>query len=165
MNFIKALLELLKELFAKQEQPGVERPSPGDWVQEEALSYNQTTGVLSIDLKQLTIPLIAPPVVILPGVPDTNSMDPVFDAGNNNILIQGANGPDMEALRNALKVGDVAVYITSNGGYIIHRIIDISVDEHGEKYFVFEGDNNAGIRDAQIVRPENITHISIGTIY
>ncbi len=159
---LQAIIDFFSRLF--RGTPGQERPSPGDWQPEAGISYDQSTGVLAIDLMKLNVNLSAPPVVILPGVPNTNSMDPVFDEGNQNILIQGANGPDMDALRKALKVGDVAVYVDGQGGYIIHRISRIYWDGQGQ-VLRFMGDNNAGIEDEQIVRLENIAYVSIGAIY
>ncbi len=161
---MKTIIEFFKSFWALFNPPGQERPSPQDWLSETALAYDQSTGILSVNLMKLNVKLSAPPTVILPGIPNTNSMDPVFDEGHTNILMQGANSPDMDALRNALKIGDVAVYMTADGGSIIHRIVGDGTDAEG-KYFVFAGDNNSGIRDAQIVRLENIAYVSLGAIY
>lgn len=115
----------------------IERPSPSDWLPVEAIRV--VGGNVLIDLNEFKVKLGLDkiPQVWLPSIPDTNSMDGVFDIGNNNILIAGENKADHAKLVQALQVGDVAVY-----GAIIHRIVEIDSDDQG-RFFRFKGDNNA----------------------
>ena len=137
-----------------------ERPSPGDWVPSVAISVSDDK--IIIDLKRLNLGLDETPIVWIPEIPDTNSMDGVFDIGNNNILIAGRNDADQEKLVESLRVGDIAVYKTPSM-YAIHRIVEINEDGEG-KYFRFKGDNNAS-KDPDKVRPNQVTWVSVGTIY
>lgn len=134
----------------------IERPSPSDWLPSDAI--NIINGSLVVNLNQIKVKLDEPPKVWIPSIPDTNSMDGVFDIGNNNILIAGRNSNDHIKLIAALEVGDIAVY-----GGIIHRIVESNSDEQG-RYFSFKGDNNA-VNDSGKIRDSQISWISIGTIY
>jgi succinate dehydrogenase/fumarate reductase flavoprotein subunit len=89
-------------------------------------------------------------------------MDGVFDIGNNNILIAGANRLDHQALIDTLIIGDIAVYQIPQT-CAIHRIIGIKNDGVG-RYFKFKGDNNTS-SDPYKIRDSDIKWISIGTIY
>jgi len=150
---LQTLLALLK-LFTGT----IERPSPGDWLPEDAVKEWAD----KLSWPKLHVKLGVPPKVWVPMIPDTNSMDGVFDYGNNNILIAGATEADHKTLTGHLSVGDIAVYRTPNF-YAIHRIVKIDADSDG-KYFKFKGDNNAS-RDPDKVRESQIEWVSIGTIY
>lgn len=140
----------------------IERPSPSDIV--PAMSINILPGSkVQIDLANINIPLDFPPVVWIPSIPDTNSMDGAFDYGHNNILIAGSTEQDQKRIVDFIKVGDVAVYKIPGTIYAIHRVIAIGSDAEG-KWFKFKGDNNA-VADPNVARAFHITHISIGTIY
>jgi hypothetical protein len=136
-----------------------ERPSPSDWVlnSQEFIDW-----VNSFPWQILRIPLVQKPLVWIPDIPDTNSMDGVFDVGNNNILIAGANPSDNQSLIDALSVGDIAVYHIPQT-CTIHRIVEIKNDKNG-RYFKFRGDNNPS-SDPYKIRDSDIKWISIGTIY
>ncbi len=142
-----------------------EKPSPSDILPRSALT--QVDGNLVVDLTQLVIPFTRAPVVWTPRIPDTGSMDPAFDAGNNNFLIAGDGDDEMEVLRIWLELqpaGNVVVYRrTSDGKLIIHRIVKVGRDDQGVKY-TLRGDNN-GRDDRQVVRGADILYLSIGTIY
>lgn len=156
---MNALFEFIKMLF---NPPGQERPSPGSWMPNEAFGYDPATSIFSIDFKSLQTKfrLSQPPLFAWNAVPNTNSMDPVFDAGHLNILISGATPEDHAKLVTALQVGDIAVYSLDGTSYIIHRIIKISSGKYS-----FAGDNNSGVVDKPDVRADQIKFISLGTIY
>ena len=144
----------------------IERPSPSDLVKREAIT-DDADAVVHIDLKQLTIPHTRTAKVWIPDIPDTNSMDGYFDAGNHNILISydtsDATGKlDQEVLIACLRVGDIAVYRTATI-YAIHRIVKIDFDREG-KYYRFKGDNNS-VADPDKVRADQIKYVSVGVIY
>ena len=141
-------------------QSGIERPSPSNIVKEENITVDGNKIIIS--LENLAIPLTKTPKVWIPMIPDTNSMDGVFDAGNNNMLISGTCPEDQQLLVSALVVGDVAVYKTETM-YAIHRIIEMGEDKEG-RYFHFKGDNNSG-KDPDKVRDNQIQWVSIGVIY
>ncbi len=151
-----AIGKALKSLFGVS---GVERASPSDFIPEQAV----IAWVDYLPYESMNIGLKQKPKVWIPMIPDTNSMDGVFDYGNNNILIAGADEADHKTLIDFISVGDVAVYQASNGGLIIHRIVKIDNDSSG-KYFRFKGDNNI-IEDSDKVRENQIQWVSIGTIY
>ncbi len=136
----------------------LERPSPSDWLPEESVRW----WAEMLPWSSLAVHLKESPKIWVPMIPDTNSMDGVFDFGNNNILIAGRNEVDQGKIVDALIAGDIAVYRTPNI-YCIHRIVEISSDEYG-KYFIFKGDNNPG-RDPDRVRSAEILWVSVGTIY
>ena len=138
----------------------IERPSPGDWLPVTAIKVVDSD--IIIDLSKLNVKLKAIPKVWVPMIPDSNSMDGVFDIGNNNILIAGWTKADHAKLVETLIVGDIAVYRTALI-YAIHRIVEIGSDSQG-KFYRFKGDNNA-MRDPGKVRENEIEYISIGTIY
>lgn len=137
---------------------GVERPSPGDWVKEDAIAK----WAESIAWQDLNVVLSQKPKLWIPMIPDTNSMDGVFDYGNNNILIAGTNEDDHKKIIDFIKVGDIAVYRTPDI-YAIHRVVKIGNDAQG-KYFKFKGDNNT-IEDAGLIRENQIEWVSVGVIY
>jgi len=138
----------------------VERPSPADWLPE----IDVATWADSIPWESLNIgaQLSAKPKIWIPMIPDTNSMDGVFDFGNNNILIAGANKSDHKIIVANIIEGDIAVYRTTST-YAIHRVIKIGNDAQG-KYFKFKGDNNYA-SDPGKVRESEIEWVSIGVIY
>ena len=140
---------------------GKERPSPSDWLPQDAIE-NWVKDLPWEKLRVGFLGLSQEPKVWIPMIPDTNSMDGVFDYGNNNILIAGNIPEDHLKIINALMVGDIAVYKTAKT-YAIHRIVDIGNDGLG-RYYRFKGDNNA-VKDPERVRVYNIDWISIGTIY
>jgi len=143
-------------------QGTVERPSPSDIIPKQNISFDENEGCIKISLRNINIPLTKEPVVWYPDIPDTNSMDGVFDYGNNNILIAGADEIDHKILIDNLMVGDIAVFRTPTM-YAIHRIIEIDTDGEG-RYFRFKGDNNAST-DLGRIRDSQIEWISVGVIY
>lgn len=132
-----------------------EKPSPQDIVKKEWIPT-------SIYTSQINIPFTDDPLVYIPDIADTNSMDPLFDIGHNCILLAGATEADQATLCDFLKVGDVAVYQVYTN-LIIHRITKIGSDDTG-RFFKFKGDNNFS-GDHYKVRDSWIRYLMIGVIY
>lgn len=86
---------------------------------------------------------------------DTNSMDPVFDAGHYGIQIV-PQSPD------EIQIGDVISY-DSEFGSIIHRVIEIGHDEEGW-FAVVKGDNNE-IADPWKVRFDQVRRVLVALTY
>lgn len=138
----------------------LDQPSASDIIPRG--NMEQKANRIEISLDSINVPFTRPPKVWMPSIPDTNSMDPAFDHGHNNILIAGVDQENQRILVNFLKVGDVAVYRNPQM-YAIHRIITIGHDRLG-RYFRFKGDNSI-VRDPFKVRDSQIQWLSIGTIY
>lgn len=138
-----------------------EKPSPSDIVKREAFHYDDQTGILTIDFKLTNIQLDEIPKLWIPSIPDTGSMDPVFDFGHSNLLLSGRNPEDHQRIIDfiAQQPGNIAVYQPQN---YIHRIARVSHDELG-RYFKFRGDNNLR-DDTNKVRDGDINHVYAGTI-
>ena len=138
-----------------------EKPSPSDIVKREAFHYDDTTGILTIDFTKTNIPFRNVPKLWIPSIPNTDSMDPVFDFGHNNLLISGQDAEDHQRLVEFIAghPGNIAVYQPQN---IIHRVVKIGVDDQG-RFFKFRGDNNL-TGDPDKIRDDNISHVYAGTI-
>lgn len=88
---------------------------------------------------------------------DTNSMDPVIDAGAHAIEI-------VPTSEDQIQVGDIVAYVSDYAeGVIIHRVVHKAQDEQGT-YFVMKGDNNP-ISDPGKVRFEQIKKVVVAIIY
>jgi len=147
--------------FWKSSSPD-EKLSPSDIMHPDGILHMSETNEVVIRLEKLNIGLKKPPKVFIPGIPDTGSMDPVFDAEHNNILIAGADDDDHYRLICFIKPGDIIVYELP-GVCIIHRVVKIEQDGKGRK-FICKGDNNPR-NDSHEIRDENVKWLSIGTIY
>lgn len=122
-----------------------EKPSPQKWVNDENILIFNDRIIINVDDATLA------------GFLDTNSMDPLLDAGTTGIEIKPEN-------EDQLKIGDVVAYRAKwTDGVIIHRIVNIGYDENG-KYFTLKGDNNAR-EDPEKVRFNQISYVLIGVIY
>lgn len=86
---------------------------------------------------------------------DTNSMDPVIDAGANALQIVPLSPEEIQ-------IGDIISY-ESEYGIIIHRVKQIDYDEDGW-YAVAKGDNNP-TDDPSRVRFNQIKRVVVGIIY
>lgn len=141
-----------------------ERPSPQNIVPESSIQIiSDDNPKVEIDLTRLNIPFTRPPVVWIPSVPNTNSMDPVFDEGNNCILIRGADEENQRILVDFIKVGDIVVWAESETKLVIHRVVKIGRDSKG-RFFRFKGDN-CWFQDPWIIRDSDIRWLSVGVIY
>lgn len=135
-------LQLLQNLF----KAARELPSPHGYIPRSNVIYNDDTNLIII--KGILEPWITT-------VADTNSLDPVIDAGHTAILTKAFDHDDLQC-------GDIVVYEVG-GGKIIHRIVKVSADIEG-RYFTLKGDNNAHA-DPYRVRDSEITHLLVGIIY
>mgnify|MGYP001577338382 CR=1 FL=1 len=140
---------------------GTKPKSPSDWLREDAMSYNEDTGILTVDLNKMNVQLEMPPRLWYPPIPDTGSMLPVFGAGNNNLLIWGRTPNDQKALLDFAKAGDIAVYRTDRF-YAIHRIKKKIVGT--VRKWIFRGDNNT-VDDPDAASDEQLQWVSLGTLY
>jgi len=88
---------------------------------------------------------------------DTNSMDPLIDAGANGIEIKPKDAGE-------LKAGDIiSFYSGIADSIVVHRIIKTDYDEDGW-YAVTKGDNNPSA-DSGKVRFGNVNGVLIGVVY
>jgi signal peptidase len=120
-----------------------ERPSPSDWVKSNQIKIYNDRIVIEV------------PGAIYAEFADTNSMDPVLDAGTNGIEI-------IPESPNQIRVGDIIAY-KSEYGTIIHRVVDKGVDSKGI-YFITKGDNNKN-PDPEKVRFEQVERVLVALIY
>lgn len=122
-----------------------EQASPADHVSEDEIMLYPNKVVIMIDNPQWA------------AFADTNSMDPVLDAGHNAIEI-------MPKTMDEIEVGDIVSYTPSDGkGTIIHRVIEKNTDKDGE-YLLFKGDNNP-VQDPEKVRFSQVQRMVVGIIY
>ncbi len=148
---------------------GGERPSPSDILPRTAISFDPTDNTLLIDLQKLVIPFIKKPRVWYPSIPDTGSMDPVYDAGHNVIYIQGAMPEDQQALINWLgdqPPGNIVVGGqpgSTDLGWVTHRVFKVGADEDGRTWQL-KGDNSA-IPDPYVLRDVDIHWVGIAVVY
>jgi hypothetical protein len=158
----------------------VELPSPSDiltpgmaYLTDPGAFYND--GIrLRLKKEYVIIPFNQDPVVWACSIPDTNSMDPVFDKGHDNLYLQGENPADQGILVNWLAqewlsppVGEkpranIIVYRTTSI-YAVHRLAEIKQDIQGRKWY-FRGDNNS-TRDAGFARDSEIQWVLTMTAY
>jgi len=105
------------------------------------------------DRVEIRVPNVIPAVFT-----DTNSMDPVIDAGTTALELT-ITSP------NQVQVGDIVSYETSlaPGIFVIHRVVEKGADEDGV-YFILKGDNNP-TTDPEKVRPEQLRRKVIGLLY
>ncbi len=84
------------------------------------------------------------PIAVLSG-----SMSPTFNRGDA-VIINKLNNRE----KDELKKGDIIQFV-SGTKYVVHRIVDITNDEYGNKLFVTKGDHNNTI-DATSVALEDV---------
>lgn len=122
-----------------------EQNSPKDRISEDQILVNRER--IQINLQDATWATFT----------DTNSMDPVIDAGANAIEVTPRNEKD-------LQVGDIVAYESEYAdGTIIHRIAHIGIDDEGT-YFIMKGDNNP-TSDPGKVRFSQIKKVVVAIIY
>ncbi len=121
----------------------LEVSSPNDWVKESQISVYSDRIILNI--KDATWASFT----------DTNSMDPVLDAGANALEI-------LPKSANDINVGDIISYQSSQG-VIIHRVIEKGSDKEGI-YYIVKGDNNSA-QDPGKVRFKDVKGVVVAVIY
>jgi len=123
-----------------------ERASPCDHVKEKQILV--TDNGVNIDMKGAEWATFT----------DTNSMDPVIDAGANTIEF-------VPSSENDICVGDIASYVpsTDKSVVIIHRVVEEGNDSDGW-YAIFKGDN-LPYNDPGKVRFSQIKRVVVGIIY
>ncbi|MBN1644598.1 hypothetical protein JW851_00980 [Candidatus Woesearchaeota archaeon] len=120
-----------------------ERASPHDWIKESDIQLYQNGVTIDVENPQWAV------------FADTNSMDPIIDAGAHAIEIIPKTPDDVH-------VGDIVSY-QSGSGTIIHRVIETGYDNYGW-YAEFKGDNNP-IKDPNKVRFKDIRRIVVAIVY
>ncbi|MEM3154819.1 MAG: signal peptidase I [Candidatus Woesearchaeota archaeon] len=141
----KAEVQPLKSAVQAQTLEGpVERNSPSDWIKESQIEMRPDGVFIHFNNPQWAI------------LADTNSMDPVFDAGSHLIQI-------IPQSQNDIKVGDIVSYASPLGFSIVHRVIEIGNDEEGW-YAILKGDNNPQ-PDPWKVRFDMVRRVTIMVVY
>ena len=122
-----------------------ERSSPSDWVKQNQIHVFDDKVVIDINNPQWAT------------FTDTNSMDPVIDAGAHAIEIVPKSPSEIQ-------VGDIVSYKSEFAdGAVIHRVVEIDEDKDGW-YFKAKGDNNP-FQDPGKIRFEQIQRVLIAIIY
>ncbi len=156
---MSAFINWLKSLF--RDPPGMERPSPPNQIHPDEITYDQTEGIIKIDLKPMKarLGLTQNPLLAKAVIPNTNSMEPMIDEGSNILPLYGATPEDHAKLVASAQVGDVCLYENNAGGLIIHQVWKI---ENG--LYTFGGINNQGIADKPPVKADRIKYVNRGVI-
>ncbi|MBN2458316.1 hypothetical protein JXB31_04265 [Candidatus Woesearchaeota archaeon] len=122
-----------------------ERSSPQDRIKESQIHVYDDRVIIEIDDPRWST------------FTDTNSMDPVIDAGANAIHIVPSKESD-------IIVGDIVAYESEYAdGTLIHRVIEIGEDEQG-LYYIMKGDNSPK-PDPGKVRFSQIRRVLVAVIY
>ena len=123
--------------------------SPLPRIGKANVAYYQATGKLEVTM----------PEVMITGVSNTNSMEPVVDIGHTVLL---AKLGEAYQYKDLVK-GDIVTFYDAQINLVMHRIIDIQVDVHGRKYTT-RGDN-VNIADPYILRDLHLLHVLVGVLY
>lgn len=165
---------------------GVEKPSPADIVQQTGIVSDDYAKKFIVDMRQLNIPFTKPPRLLsIMEIPDTNSMDGIFDYGNNNLYVAPADEANQKIMvdwiakiwldSKGLDTVDAVTRIMANNAddpndfskphvwYAIHRLVEVGTDGEGQ-YFWFAGVNNLA-RDPWKARERNIIWLNTGTVF
>jgi signal peptidase len=79
----------------------------------------------------------------------SNSMKPTFERGDL-LIVEGISSP------TDIRRGDIIVYRSeSQGALIVHRVVEVLIDENGRINFRTQGDANLG-PDPRLVNPEDV---------
>jgi hypothetical protein len=179
---MSAILSVLKSIWlsfkASFNPPGKERPSSPEiyripdhpWTAQE-VSYTDDQYHKRIKREALFPSFGEDPEVWFAEIADTNSEDPVFDAGNHCECLRPLSDADRISLCDWIEdqwvkssglLAALVIYKVPDGGLISHRVHNISRDAEG-RVWKFQGDNNAGIAD-QAPGRDNQIHSLIGKI-
>ena len=177
---VAELADLLESL-----ELGRDKPSPADIVPQTGILADDYAKKFIIDMHQLNIPFTKPPTLLpIMEIPDTGSMDGLFDYGNNNLYIKPADKlnhrimvdwiAQMWLLTSGLQTVDAVYRIMTNElddpsdfnkpqlWYSIHRLVKVEIKDN-EYEFTFAGINNLN-RDPYPAKAKNILWLNIGTI-
>ncbi len=123
---------------------GRELISPHDWISEDQIHVYSNRVVIDIDSPQWAV------------FTDTNSMDPVIDAGAHAIEV-------VPELPDDIHMGDIVSYKSDYAdGILIHRVVEIGND--GEWYCRMKGDNNP-FEDPGKIRFDQLQRVLVAVIY
>ena len=163
------ILEFFDWLFRRKPRPTLERPSASDIVPRRNITHWDNK--ITISLESLAIPFAKPPKIFIPEIPNTNSMDPTFDTGHNNILVAGQDDEEQRIMLRWLEIqlpGNIIVFQIDNPRYThaIHRIIRVHQESRDAKsfYYTTKGDNN-DYEDPLPVWSGVVEWVSLGTIH
>lgn len=136
---------VLNRAMAMLHESGNEVASPANRIPEDLITVTNDKVVLNIKGAEWA------------SFTDTNSMDPVIDAGSHAIEM-------IPRSEDEIQIGDIVAYKSDYAdGTIIHRVVFKGKDEKGT-YFVLKGDNNP-ISDPGKVRFEQIKSVVVAIIY
>ena len=156
---------------------GGDKPSPSDIIRNDRFEeiftggiYSDTNGRWRIKRELLHPNFNDDPELWLSPIPDTNSMDPVFDSEHNNIYMRGVNVADQSLLIQWLayewtqkRMANNIIYQASPYSLIIHRLKKVE-GRPPLRRWTFMGDNNTGT-DPHKATDQEIKWVMIGTIY
>lgn len=145
LSFVAGMLttHLIQHPQVPSSAQAAEKASPQDWVSEKDIHiYDDKIELAIPDARWATFA-------------DTNSMDPLLDAGSNGIQV-------IPSRPEQLAIGDVVTY-NYKGRKIIHRIVDIQQDAEGY-LFTLKGDNNLE-PDPVKVRFNDIERVLVAVVY
>ena len=119
--------------------------SPFDWIEQDQIHMYPDRVVIDLQNPQWAV------------FTDTNSMDPVFDAGAHAIEVV-PKSPEQ------IHVGDIVSYKSEYAdGTVIHRVVETGEDSEGW-YCRLKGDNNP-FEDPGKVRFSQVQRVLVAIIY
>ena len=144
-----ALLSQQMKLLAKHRSDdriiGSELPNPKDRITQDKVRYSPSRVTLDIEGVQTSY------------VIDSNSMDPLLDAGATVLSVYPRSPQD-------ISVGDIVIFsLDSSSVPIVHRVHSIGNDNEGI-FYITKGDNNEN-PDHYPVRYEDIVSVVVGILY
>ena len=156
---------------------GSEKPSPSDIVKNDLIKeifqggiYQDGAGRWRIKRELLWPFFNDDPELWLCIIPNTNSMDPVFDKEHINIYMKGYTAPDHSLLIQWLanewtfkRMANIIVYQPGPYTPVVHRLKKVE-DVYPNRRWTFLGDNSAGT-DPHRATDQEIKWVLIGTIY
>ena len=166
-------LDILRKFFAGT----VDVPSPSDiFLSKEVPEllvhggiYEDQQGRHRVKKELVAIPFKQDPQLWMSIIPDTNSMDPVFDSPHTNLYMRGIDDGDMVVMVDWLaeqweqqRDANILVYKTTSV-YAVHRLASIKTVGH-KRLWYFKGDNNWS-KDPEPAGDEGIEWLLAGTIY
>jgi signal peptidase I len=145
--YVPEYIEKEKIIVKEKKLNGEEKPSPADRIDDSDISVSGNSARINLkNAKWRRRRYI-----------DSNSMDPLIDAGTTTIEIKPKYASEIQ-------VGDIIAYDVEGYDYaFVHRVIKIGNDEDGV-YFTTKGDNYWQ-EDPDKVRFSQIEGIVVGILY